>query len=47
MRYPRLRVRLDSAADTEYNAAPDNSFEFGSATLLDGLEHRLTTTGTE
>lgn len=38
--YPRLRARLDSPS-TEYAAAPADTFEFGLAALLDGLETRL------
>ena len=34
--HPRLRARLDTAA-AEYNAAPDDSFEFGLQALLDGI----------
>lgn len=39
-RFPRLRVRLDSAA-AEYAASPENSFEFGLRAVLDGLEAQL------
>ncbi|MEV4129281.1 TetR/AcrR family transcriptional regulator C-terminal domain-containing protein [Nocardia sp. NPDC049707] len=43
MSYPRLRRRIEKAsAATEYNAAPDSTFEFGLAALLDGLAERLT-----
>ena len=38
--FPRLRVRLDSAA-AAYAAAPAHSFEFGLQAILDGLEARL------
>lgn len=31
----------DTAAVTEYAGAPDNSFEFGLRSLLDGFEARL------
>ncbi|MBL1075598.1 TetR/AcrR family transcriptional regulator C-terminal domain-containing protein [Nocardia sp. 2] len=41
MHYPRLRTRIERAAATEYNAAPDNSFQFGLDTLLNGLQDRL------
>jgi len=39
--FPRLRARLDGASGTDYNAAPDNSFEFGLKAILDGFEDRL------
>jgi hypothetical protein len=39
-RYPRLRARLDSPS-AEYAGAPAETFEFGLAALLDGLEARL------
>ncbi|WP_333737009.1 TetR/AcrR family transcriptional regulator [Streptomyces sp. IBSBF 2806] len=42
MQFPRLRKRLDTSAATEYAAAPDNTFEFGLQSLLDGFEARLT-----
>ncbi|PWU53188.1 TetR family transcriptional regulator [Micromonospora globispora] len=38
--YPRLRARL-ATASAEYAAAPAETFEFGLAALLDGLEARL------
>ena len=38
--YPRLRTRLETAADDE-GAAPDNSFEFGLKAVLDGLGAQL------
>lgn len=38
---PRLRARLDTAEAIEYGAAPDDSFEFGLAVILDGLEAQL------
>ncbi|WP_392972559.1 TetR/AcrR family transcriptional regulator [Streptomyces sp. LN245] len=41
MQFPHLRKRLDTAAATEYAGAPDNSFEFGLRSLLDGFEARL------
>ncbi|HEV7974810.1 TetR/AcrR family transcriptional regulator C-terminal domain-containing protein [Amycolatopsis sp.] len=40
-KFPRLRARLDGASGTAYNAAPDNSFEFGLNAILDGFEGRL------
>jgi AcrR family transcriptional regulator len=39
--FPRLRARLDTPA-AEYAAAPENSFEFGLHTILDGLEIQRT-----
>jgi AcrR family transcriptional regulator len=39
--FPRLSVRLDQTAAVEYAGAPDKSFEFGLAALLDGLQARL------
>lgn len=41
MQHPRLRSRIEKAAATGYNDAPDSSFEFGLAALLDGLRDRL------
>lgn len=42
MEFPRLKARIESAsAGTEYNASPDDSFEFGLTALLDGLRDRL------
>jgi len=38
--FPRLRARLETAA-AGYIAAPDNTFEFGLRTILDGLQARL------
>ena len=38
--FPRLRERLGSPA-ADYAAAPDSSFEFGLAAILDGFEARL------
>jgi AcrR family transcriptional regulator len=38
--FPRLRARLHTAAAAEYAAGPENSFEFGLQTLLDGLDGR-------
>ncbi|MEU1207792.1 TetR/AcrR family transcriptional regulator C-terminal domain-containing protein [Nocardia sp. NPDC005825] len=41
-RHPRLRRRLENpSAANDYNAAPESSFEFGLAALLDGLRDRL------
>ncbi|MFE7531346.1 TetR/AcrR family transcriptional regulator [Kitasatospora sp. NPDC057542] len=39
--FPRLRARIDSAASTDYAEAPDDTFDFGLQSLLDGLEDRL------
>ncbi|MFI6868115.1 TetR/AcrR family transcriptional regulator [Nocardia sp. NPDC050406] len=42
MRFPALRARLENAsAGTDYNAAPDNGFDYGLTALLDGLGGRL------
>jgi AcrR family transcriptional regulator len=41
MQFPHLRKRLDTTAAAEYAGAPDNSFEFGLRSLLDGFEARL------
>ncbi|MFI1970218.1 TetR family transcriptional regulator [Streptomyces cinnamoneus] len=41
MRFPRLRERLGTTAAADYAAAPDSSFEFGLAAILDGFEVRL------
>lgn len=37
--FPRLRARLDAPAS--YGAAPQDTFEFGLNTILDGLQARL------
>jgi AcrR family transcriptional regulator len=37
MQFPRLRIRLDTAA-ADYAESADNSFEFGLQAILDGLE---------
>jgi AcrR family transcriptional regulator len=39
--FPRLRDRIEAAAGTGYNAAPESSFGFGLAALLDGLQKSL------
>ncbi|MFC9996261.1 TetR/AcrR family transcriptional regulator [Nocardia sp. NPDC127526] len=39
--FPRLRTRIERAAATDYNAAPDRSFEFGLTILLDGFSDRI------
>jgi hypothetical protein len=38
--HPRLRARLESPS-AEYAGAPADTFQFGLAALLDGLEARL------
>ncbi|MPY58403.1 TetR/AcrR family transcriptional regulator [Streptomyces spongiae] len=43
-KFPRLRTRLDAPAAAEYNAAPEQTFEFGLRALLNGLEAELTAT---
>ncbi|MEV0044834.1 TetR/AcrR family transcriptional regulator C-terminal domain-containing protein [Nocardia rhamnosiphila] len=40
-KFPRLRGRIEAASGTGYNAGPDNSFQFGLAALLDGLQKSL------
>jgi AcrR family transcriptional regulator len=42
--YPRLRSRLETAS-AEYAGAPAETFEFGLAALLDGLQARLALSG--
>ncbi|MEU4105255.1 TetR/AcrR family transcriptional regulator C-terminal domain-containing protein [Streptomyces tanashiensis] len=44
MNFPRLRERLDGSAAAQYTAAPDRTFEFGLAAILDGFEAQLTGT---
>lgn len=39
--YPYLLARLETTAATEYAAAPDNTFEFGLDSILDGFAARL------
>lgn len=39
--FPHLRARLKTTAATQYAAEPDNTFEFGLQTILDGFETRL------
>lgn len=41
--FPRLRARLEQPEASEYAGAPERSFEFGLAALLDGLQARLAT----
>jgi AcrR family transcriptional regulator len=43
--FPRLRARL-GLASAEYAAAPEGSFAFGLAAVLDGLDARLAAGGT-
>jgi hypothetical protein len=38
--YPRLRARMETPS-AEYARAPADTFEFGLAAILDGLEARL------
>ncbi|KOG33759.1 MULTISPECIES: TetR/AcrR family transcriptional regulator C-terminal domain-containing protein [Streptomyces] len=40
-RFPRLRSRIDAAAAAGYADAPDDTFDFGLQSLLDGLTARL------
>jgi AcrR family transcriptional regulator len=40
--FPRLRARLETAADAGYGATPEGSFEFGLQAILEGLEAQLT-----
>ncbi|TVL92254.1 TetR/AcrR family transcriptional regulator C-terminal domain-containing protein [Streptomyces sp. SAJ15] len=40
MRFPRLRARLETPA-ADYNASPEQTFEYGLHALLDGLEAQL------
>lgn len=42
LRFPRLAARLDVAA-AEYLASPENTFEFGLAAIMDGLEAHIAT----
>jgi AcrR family transcriptional regulator len=39
--FPRLGVRLNTAAAADYAASPEGSFEFGLRAVLDGLEAQL------
>lgn len=41
MRFPRLKARIEHAAVTGYGEAPDNGFDDGLETVLDGIERRL------
>jgi AcrR family transcriptional regulator len=41
MRFPRLRARVEQASGTGYGQAPDNGFDHGLDTILDGIERRL------
>ncbi|MFJ6411149.1 TetR/AcrR family transcriptional regulator C-terminal domain-containing protein [Streptomyces hydrogenans] len=40
-RFPRLRSRIDAATVAGYAEAPDDTFDFGLQSLLDGLTGRL------
>ncbi|MFF8834159.1 TetR/AcrR family transcriptional regulator [Streptomyces sp. NPDC015130] len=40
-RFPRLRSRIDALDSADYAEAPDDTFAFGLAALLDGLERHL------
>ncbi|WP_433513008.1 TetR/AcrR family transcriptional regulator [Nonomuraea sp. CA-143628] len=42
MRFPRLRARIEAWEDADSAAPPDQSFEIGLKTILDGLEAQLT-----
>ncbi|MFI8520906.1 TetR/AcrR family transcriptional regulator C-terminal domain-containing protein [Streptomyces sp. NPDC085481] len=44
MYFPRLSERLDGSAAAKYTAAPDRTFEFGLAAILDGFEAQLAET---
>lgn len=41
MRFPRLRERVESASGTSYGEGPEDGFEDGLETVLDGVERRL------
>jgi AcrR family transcriptional regulator len=41
MQFPRLRARIQAMKDVDPAAPPDQSFEFGLHTILNGLEARL------
>lgn len=41
MRFPRLRARIEALGDADSAAPPDQSFESGLQTILDGLETQL------
>jgi AcrR family transcriptional regulator len=41
MRFPRLRARLEAWEEAGATAPPDESFELGLQTILDGLEAQL------
>ncbi|QUH04384.1 TetR/AcrR family transcriptional regulator [Saccharopolyspora erythraea] len=43
--FPRLRERIGTPAAVDYAAAPDNTFEFGLRSILDGFEARLAERG--
>lgn len=39
--FPRLQSRVIAVTDSDYYAAPDESFEFGLTAIFEGLEARL------
>nr|WP_189508428.1 TetR/AcrR family transcriptional regulator C-terminal domain-containing protein [Streptomyces narbonensis] len=39
-RFPRLRSRIETTAAADSAEAPDDTFAFGLAALLDGLERQ-------
>ena len=41
MGFPRLRAWVEQASGTGYGEAPDNGFDHGLDTILDGIERRL------
>jgi hypothetical protein len=45
MEFPRFRSRIERMADFGYASAPEQSFEFGLAAILDGLENQLRSNG--
>ncbi|XUL99369.1 TetR/AcrR family transcriptional regulator C-terminal domain-containing protein [Streptomyces venezuelae ATCC 10712] len=46
VRFPRLRSRIEAGAAEAYAEGPGDTFAFGLAALLDGLERGLRTPGT-
>ncbi|MGW4743291.1 TetR/AcrR family transcriptional regulator [Streptomyces sp. NPDC004290] len=46
VRFPRLRSRVEAGAAEAYAEGPGDTFAFGLAALLDGLERALRTPGT-
>ncbi|MGY4765313.1 TetR/AcrR family transcriptional regulator [Kribbella sp. CWNU-51] len=43
--FPYVRARLNTTAATQYAAEPDNTFDFGLQTILDGFQTRLSAGG--